>query len=258
MADYSQIDRSPLLGFLFYPRRDFTPCPQGALDFFVPVDPGVSISCRFYLRDKGWPQILHFHGNGEVVSDYDAIAPFILARRINLIAADFRGYGASDGSPTFTSLGQDACRIFEAVRQELSQRGISLDLWVMGRSMGSISALELADHYPDQIKGLVVESGFASVTRLIKHLGLPVQGISLEPIEQERMSLIRRISLPVLIIHGELDQLVPLQEAEDLYESLGTKRKKLVVIPKADHNNILFADGERYFAALQKFIESRE
>jgi alpha-beta hydrolase superfamily lysophospholipase len=256
MPDYSQIDRSPLIGFLFYPRRDFTPCPQGAFDFFVPVEKGVSISCRFYLRDKAWPQILYFHGNGEVVSDYDEIAPFFLARRINLIVADFRGYGASDGSPTFTNLGQDAHRIFDAVKGELSQKSIPLDLWVMGRSMGSISALELAEHYPNQIKGLVVESGFASVTRLIKHLGLPAQGINLEPIEKERMSMIRKISVPALIIHGELDHLVPLQEAKDLYENLGTTRKKLVMISKADHNNIMFADREQYFAAIQKFIEA--
>jgi alpha-beta hydrolase superfamily lysophospholipase len=256
MPDYSQIDHSPLIGFLFYPRRDFTPCPQGAFDFFVPVDQGVSISCRFYVRDKSWPQILYFHGNGEVVSDYDEIAPFYHARRINLIVADFRGYGASDGSPTFTNLVQDAHRILGAVKEELSQKGIPPDLWVMGRSMGSLSALELADHYPNQMKGLVVESGFASVTRLIKHLGLPAHGIDLEPIEQERMNRIRKISVPALILHGEFDNLVPLQEAKDLYENLGTAQKKLVIIPKADHNNILFADPEQYFGAIQKFIET--
>ena len=254
MPDYSQIDRSPLLGFLFYPRRDFTPCPQGAFDFFVPVDPGVSISCRFHLGDKSWPPILYFHGNGEVVSDYDAIARFYHQRRINLIVADFRGYGASDGSPTFTNLVQDAHRIFGAVKEELSQKGIPPDLWVMGRSMGSISALELADHYPHQMKGLVIESGFASVTRLIKHLGLPVQGIPLEAIEQERMHMIRKISVPTLLIHGELDNLVPLQEAKDLFENLGAVQKKLLIIPKADHNNILFADLEQYFGAIQKFL----
>ena len=256
MPDYSQIDRSPLVGFLFYPRRDFSPCPQGAFDFFVPVDQVVSISCRFYIKDKTWPQILYFHGNGEVVSDYDEIAPFYHARRINLIVTDFRGYGASDGSPTFTHLVQDAHRILGAVKEELSQEGIPPDLWVMGRSMGSISALELAGHYPDQVKGLLVESGFASVTRLIKHLGLPAHGIDLEPIEQERMNMIRKISVPALIIHGELDNLVPLQEAEDLYQNLGTTRKKLVVIPKADHNNILSADRELYFGAIQKFVEA--
>jgi alpha-beta hydrolase superfamily lysophospholipase len=85
---------------------------------------------------------------------------------------------------------------------------------------------------------------------------LPAHGIDLEPIEQERMNRIRQISVPALILHGEFDNLVPLPEAKDLYENLGTAQKKLVIIPKADHNNILFADPERYFGAIQKFIET--
>ena len=254
MPDYSQLDNSPLVGFLFYPRRDFTPCPRGSFDFFVPVEQGVSISCRFYVGDESWPWILYFHGNGEVVSDYDEIAPFYHRKGTNLVVADFRGYGSSGGSPNFTNLVQDAPPILEAVKKEILQKGFPQDLWVMGRSMGSVSALELADRYPDKIKGLVVESGFASVTRLIKHLGLPSRGIDLEPLEQERVKRIRKISVPTLIIHGEWDNLVPLQEAKDLYALLGAAQKKLVIIPKADHNNIMFADPELYFETIQKFI----
>ena len=255
MPDYSQLDNSPLLGFLFYPRRDFTPCPQGAFDLFVPVGQGVSISCRFYRGGEGWPWILYFHGNGEVVSDYDEIAPFYHQKAINLVVADFRGYGSSGGSPNFTNLVQDAHPILDAVKQELLQKGLQQDLWVMGRSMGSISALELAEHHADKIKGLVVESGFASVTRLIKHLGLPSRGIDLEPLEEERRNRIGKISVPTLIIHGEWDHLVPLQEAKDLYALLGAAQKKLVIIPRADHNNIMFAELELYFESIQKFIE---
>jgi len=255
MPDYSQLDNSPLLGFLFYPRRDFTPCPQGAFDLFVPVGQGVSISCRFYRGGEGWPWILYFHGNGEVVSDYDEIAPFYHQKAINLVVADFRGYGSSGGSPNFTNLVQDAHPILDAVKQELLQKGLQQDLWVMGRSMGSISALELAEHHADKIKGLVVESGFASVTRLIKHLGLPSRGIDLEPLEEERRNRIGKISVPTLIIHGEWDHLVPLQEAKDLYALLGAAQKKLVIIPRADHNNIMFAEPELYFESIQKFIE---
>ncbi len=254
MPNYSQLDNSPLVGFLFYPRRDFTPCPPGSFDFFVPVEQGISISCRFYVGDESRPWILYFHGNGEVVSDYDEIAPFYHRKAINLVIADFRGYGSSGGSPNFTNLVQDAHPILEAVKREISRKGLRQDLWVMGRSMGSISALELADRYPDKIKGLVVESGFASVTRLIKHLGLPARGIDLEPIERERMDRIRQISVPALVIHGEWDNLVPLQEAKDLYALLGAAQKKLVIIPKADHNNIMFADPELYFETIQKFI----
>jgi alpha-beta hydrolase superfamily lysophospholipase len=254
MPGYSQLDNSPLVGFLFYPRGDFTPCPQGAFDFFVPVEQGVSISCRFYMGDENGPWILYFHGNGEVVSDYDGIAPFYHRKGINLVVADFRGYGASGGSPNFTNLVQDASPILEAVKREISQKGLKPNLWVMGRSMGSIPALELADRQADKIKGLVVESGFASVTRLIKHLGLPSRGIDLEPLEQERMNRIRKISIPTLVIHGERDNLVPLQEARDLYALLGAAQKKLVIIPKADHNNIMFAGLELYLEAIQEFV----
>jgi len=76
MADYSQIEYSPLLSFLFYPRRHVTPTPPGAFDLPVPVEKEVSIFCRFFGREKTWPWILYFHENGEVVSDYDEIALF--------------------------------------------------------------------------------------------------------------------------------------------------------------------------------------
>jgi pimeloyl-ACP methyl ester carboxylesterase len=124
-------------------------------------------------REILFPWILFFHGNGEVVSDYDDIAPFYGRLGLNLTVADYRGYGASSGEPTFTNLVEDAHLIFSAVRKELSSKGFSENLWIMGRSLGSISALELGYHYGDQIQGLVIESGFASVTGLIRHLGLP-------------------------------------------------------------------------------------
>jgi len=255
MPDYTPLDQSPLLGLLFYPRRDFTPCPHRAWDFFVPVDPGISLSCRFYVGDHNGPWILFFHGNGEVVSDYDDIAPFYHKAGINLVVADYRGYGASGGSPTFTNLVGDAPRIFSAVKEEISQKGSQRDLWIMGRSMGSISALEIAHQRSGEMKGLIMESGFASVTRLIKHLGLPSRGLNLGSIDQDRINIIRQISAPALIIHGERDRLVPLKEGQELFAALGSTQKNLVIIPKADHNDILFTGGELYFRAIRDFVE---
>ena len=256
MADYSQIDLSPLLSFLFYPRRDTTFCPEGAFDLLVPVEKGISVACRFYAGHRDWPWVLFFHGNGEVASDYDEIAPFYLQKKINLAVADYRGYGASGGSPNFTHLTQDSHLLFEAVREELSRKGLSQNLWVMGRSMGSLSAVDLAYQYPEKMKGVIVESGFASVTRLIKHLNLPARGLNLDPIEQERLAMIRQITVPALIIHGEMDTLVPVREGKDLYHQLNSSKKKLLIIPNADHNTIMFTDLEQYFAEIQEFIES--
>jgi alpha-beta hydrolase superfamily lysophospholipase len=256
VAEYSEIDRSPLIAFLFYPRKDFTPCPPGAFDLQVPVEREVSIGCRFYAGNKSWPWILYFHGNGEITYDYDEIAPFYHQRGVNLVVADYRGYGSSTGLPNFTNLLNDAPVLMKAVREELSRKDLKETLWVMGRSMGSLSAVELAHEHPKEMKGIIIESGFASMTRLIRHLNLPSGGLDLEPLEQERMTILREISIPALIIHGELDMLVPLQEAKDLFEILGSSRKKLVVIPGGDHNTIMFAGLKQYFGEIREFIEA--
>ena len=255
MIDYSSLDQPFLLQFIFYPRKDFTPCPRNGFDLSVWVGNGASISCRFYMGHHEWPWILFFHGNGEVVSDYDEISPLYHQKKINLVVADYRGYGASTGVPTLTDLAQDAHTVFKEVREELSRRNLRKDLWVMGRSLGSISALELAYHHQEEIKGLIIESGFPSVVRIMFHLGIPTQGMGLEKIDQGCLERIKKIFLPTLIIHGEQDSLVPLENAKDIYQHLGAREKELLVIPSATHNDIMLVGFIDYFNAIQHFIE---
>ena len=255
MVDYSLIDHPSLLSFVFYPRKDFTLCPKNGFNLSVGVGEGASISCRFYAGHHEWPWILFFHGNGEVVSDYDEISPFYHQKGLNLVVADYRGYGVSSGIPTLTDLAQDAHDIFKQVREDLSRRNLRKDLWVMGRSLGSISAFELAYHYQDEIKGLIIESGFPSVVRIMTHLGIPAEGMGLEEIEQECLERIEKIFIPSLIIHGDQDWLVPLQNAKDIYQHLGTQEKEFLIIPSATHNDIALVGFQEYFNALGRFIE---
>ncbi len=258
MPDYSLIDRSSTLMYIFYPREDFTPCPENAFDLLSPVGDHVSIHCRFYVGNQNWPWVLFFHGNGEVVSDYDEIAPLYHQRKINLVVADYRGYGNSNGVPTLTDLAQDAHAIFREIKKELSKRGLRSDLWIMGRSLGSISAFELAYRYQDAIRGLIVESGFPSVVRIIVHLGVPIHGVNLEEIDQQCLEMIHKIFIPTLIIHGERDTLVPRREAKDIFNRLGTDKKELLIIPSANHNDIMLVGFQKYFDAIQQFIAMTE
>jgi alpha-beta hydrolase superfamily lysophospholipase len=258
MPDYSLVDQPSTLMYIFYPREDFTPCPENAFDLLVPVGDRVSIHCRFYVGNQRQPWILFFHGNGEVVSDYDEIAPLYHRRGINLVVADYRGYGSSNGVPTLTALVQDAHVILREVKKELSKRGFKSDLSIMGRSLGSIPALELAYRYPDAMTGLIIESGFPSVVRIIRHLGIPVYGVNLEKIDQECLEMIHKIFLLALIIHGERDTLVPLKEAKDIFNHLGTDKKEILIIPSANHNDIMPVGFQKYFDAIQRFIESTE
>jgi alpha-beta hydrolase superfamily lysophospholipase len=258
MIDYSPLDQPFLLQFIFYPRKDFTRCPKNAFDLFVAVGDNVSISCRFYTGHREWPWILFFHGNGEVVSDYDEISPFYYQKKINLVVADYRGYGASTGTPTLTDLVKDAHVVFKHVREELSRQNLRKDLWVMGRSLGSIAALELASQHQQKMKGLIIESGFPSVVRIMFHLGMSAPVMGREKIDRECLERIKKIFLPTLIIHGDQDSLVPLENAKAIYEHLGTREKKLLVIPSATHNDIMLVGFKDYFNAIQQFVQKTD
>ena len=106
--DYALLDRRGLAHGLFYPRRDMSSPPQGATDHRVDIGDGVQVACRFYASDRSHPSLLFFHGNGEIASDYDMIAPAYHEIGANLFVADYRGYGASNGTPSFASLISDA------------------------------------------------------------------------------------------------------------------------------------------------------
>jgi hypothetical protein len=160
----------------------------------------------------------------------------------------------SSGVPTLTDLVHDAHVLFKAVADELAKRRFGGQLWIMGRSLGSVSALEVAFKHQDSVRGLIIDSGFTSVVRIIRHLGIPAGDIPLKQIDQECIEMVGRIFLPTLIIHGERDTLVPWKEAEELYHHLGTARKELLTIHSADHNNILLVGFQKYFEALQTFV----
>lgn len=253
MPDYARLDHPVLLQLLFYPRNDHDQAPPGAFDFPVPVDEGVNVVCRFYTGQESWPWLIYFHGNGEVACDYDYIAPFYLTRRINLVVADYRGYGGSSGQPGFAYLINDAHIIFKALSDEIKRRSTS-PIFIMGRSLGSTSALELGFNHQDEIKGLIIESGFASVTRLVKHLGLPALGIDLDTLENQCLDMIAAIHCPFLVIHGEYDNLVPVKEGQIIMDTLPGSDKTFVLIPGAGHNDVIFACPYLYFSAIEEFV----
>ena len=258
MQDYSAIDIPPILNTIFYPRKAYRPCPQNAFDLMTPVDEGVEVAARFYTKGVNQPVILYFHGNGEVIYDYDDIAPLYNNLGINLILADYRGYGASGGTPSFTDVCKDAKTLLKSVKNELAGRGYLGGLWVMGRSLGSVSALELAARHPDQIKGLIIESGFANVLNVMRQWGVIPKELSLPQFDRGRLDMIKSITVPTLLLHGDQDEIVPYREAVDMLENLGSLDKKLITIPHAGHNDIMYVGMQQYFRAVADFCSVRQ
>jgi hypothetical protein len=66
---------------------------------------------------------------------------------------------------------------------------------------------------------------------------------------------IKSVTIPTLIIHAQYDHIIPLSEGEDLYRLSEATNKKLVVIPNADHNNLMMVGRERYFKEIVEFVE---
>lgn len=254
--DYSLLDNPDILQLVFYPRRDWTAAPSRAKDYLAPVNSSISISCRFYPagKDSPAPAILYFHGNGEVACDYDLVAPDYNELNISLFVADYRGYGLSGGSPNFSSMIGDSHHIFDFFIKTLEHEKTQTSIYLMGRSLGALSAVELACRYPEKIKGLIIESGVANAARLLRLVGFPANQQKLKEIEEAIDAKTRSIRLPALVIHGQYDSLIPLTEGVNFHKIIASKEKRMVVIPGADHNDIMMADREKYFSAIKEFI----
>lgn len=256
--DYSKFDRPEILRMLFHPRPDW-PISEGGRegkDFLIPVETDVVVGGRLHVSGKSKPNILFFHGNGEIVADYDDIGRLYVRKGLNFLPVDYRGYGHSTGTPTITNMMRDAHVIYDYVVSWLLDNGHGGPLIVMGRSLGSASALELAAHYYNQIDGLVIESGFAYASPLLKLLGINMGVLGLREEEGfSNLDKIGRFVKPTLIIHAEQDHIIPLSEGQALYEASPARGKRFLRIPGANHNDIFLRGMGEYLEALKALSE---
>ncbi len=255
---YDLLDSPEAVNVLFFPRRDaFVPEPSATVrPVSVRVDHDVAVGGRLFPAGPEAPVILYFHGNGEIASDYDYLSHLYTGLGISLLVMDFRGYGTSDGWPTASTLIADAGVIYDRTREVLAAEGIAADvpLFVMGRSLGSASALEIASRAGDAIAGLIIESGFAHTLELIARLGgRPLDG------DEARdgfgnLEKIAGTAVPTLVLHGLEDWIIPVEDGRALHGHAGAADKTLIEIPGAGHNDILLVGQRVYFESVRSLV----
>ncbi len=252
-----KLDRPEILQLLFYPRRTGrTAPPDGARDIDIRVDDQAVIGCRLFTADPAAPVILFFHGNGETVPDYDDIGPRYTALNLNFLIVDYRGYGWSSGTPLASTIITDGHVLYKELRQWLTAGGFSGPLFIMGRSLGSANAIDLAAAYQEEVGGLIIESGFAGTIALARTLGVDLERLGLT--EEDcfnNLAKIKATTLPTLLMHGQRDALIPLRHAEELHSASSARAKELQVIPGADHNTMIMMGGSLYFETIRRFID---
>jgi len=257
-SDYSGFDIPEITAALFYPRPEWRMplMAQPAESHLIEVAQDVAIGARFFLAEKGNPNVLFFHGNGEIVSDYEEMGMLYTQMGLNFLPVDYRGYGRSTGKPTLTNMMRDAHVIFDYVRHWLKDQTYTGPLLVMGRSLGSAPALDLAFHYPHFIDALIIESGFACISPLLRLMGIDPLRYGLSEVQGPRnLDKIRQWNKALLVIHAEYDQIIPFTEGQALFEASPAADKMLLRIPNATHNDIFFQGMHIYLQAIRTLAD---
>lgn len=193
--------------------------------WIAPGDHGLSEAQRLDLRApdgtllSGWfipPKrpdaltYLYFHGNANGLQRRATRFGLMTSTGDGLLAMSYRGYGGSEGQPTEAKLHADA----DLILTELGKRVPTDRIVLFGESLGSGVALNLARQRP--VRGVILDSPYLSVLAR-GQAAYPWLPVSWLLADQFRSDLwIREVQVPILILHGTEDDLIPLSDSEAL------------------------------------------
>jgi len=241
--------------YFFYPQRSFVANPYLDRvvheDVFFEAPDGVRLH-GWFLRPNDEPRgtILFFHGNAENISTHVGAVLWLAMEGYQVFLIDYRGYGRSEGTPEMEGIHVDA---LAAIDRLFRTEGVDKDrIVVFGQSLGGAVAVYAVANSPhrDRIRALIIDSAFSGYRRIAREkiaevvLLWPFQ-TPLSLLVTDRYSPCRWIGrirpVPVLILHGEADKVVPVRHGERLYR-LAEEPKQLWIAPGAGHIQAL-SDG---------------
>jgi len=248
-------DNQMVRSMVFYPRMarpHYTETPTGPIsDGTITADGRIVLGYRLYRHSATAPLIVYFHGNAETAPEHNGVAALYAKIGLSLLVIDFRGYGWSTGQANISTLLTDMTGIYAAMPDLMQRHDIPMaPLFLMGRSLGTGCAIHMAHDYPDGFRGLIVESGF---TELLKLSIVPDAFTKLaEPINS--LQKMHDVQLPLLVIHGERDTLIPVEHGQALYDASPATIKRIARIARAGHNDLLVFGISTYFDAIEQFV----
>ncbi|GAA5059648.1 alpha/beta hydrolase [Nocardia callitridis] len=237
---------APILNALAYlPERQLTQTPASlGLDYTelsIDTDDGETLHGWWVRAPRSIGHILFTHGNGGNIGDRIVLYALLTKAGFDVLTFDYRGYGRSTGRPSEHGTYRDARA---ARRALLDQQGVDPDrVLYLGKSLGGGVALELAQEYPPA--GLMLMSTFTGIRDAARSI-YPFLPAPLVPNAYPSERRIRALHVPVLIMHGDQDDLLPLRHAQRLFAA-ANEPKRLVVFPGATHNDVIMVGGNTWF-----------
>lgn len=186
----------------------------------------------WYGRAKaGYPTLLYFHGNaGSFEFRQERIRRY-MARGIGVYMMTYRGYGGSTGSPSEAHNVADAKLAYDS----LVAAGVApADIIVYGESLGTGVAVQVAASKP--VGGVILDAPYTSLVDVAASIYpyLPARWLMTD--RYETMTYIAQVTAPLLVLHGENDEVVPVAMGKAVFAA-ANEPKTLEVIPGAGHSD---------------------
>ena len=237
---------------LFYPERGQTRTPGDLGLTYEETHPLAQdgVHTEFWWMPADGPVVLFFHGNAGTMGDRLDIARQLHDLGAAVAFSEYRGYGNSEGRPNESGLYLDARAALVQARQLAGNRPVI----VAGRSLGGAVAIELAA--TEAVDGLVVESSFTSLADIAGATGIPFAG-RLAAYDFDSRSKIAQVSAPILITHGDADELVPFamgRELETTARHGASPEVRFHAVSGGGHNDIILTGGNPYWQAWASFL----
>jgi fermentation-respiration switch protein FrsA (DUF1100 family) len=240
----------PLLNaLLYFPSRSIVETPAEAglpfEDLTITTEDGERLGAWWIpARRDPVGHLLLCHGNAGNIGDRVLHARLLCDAGLDVLLFDYRGYGTSTGRPSEEGTYRDA----RAARTALLARpGVEeARVIFLGESLGGAVALALALEAPPA--GLVLQSTFTSIRAMARAHYPFIPGRAV-PDAYASLERIPRLACPLLVLHGDRDEIVPLSHGRALFEA-APEPKHMRVFAGLGHNDLVSGAGPEYGATV--------
>jgi len=220
---------------IFFPEAYVPPAPDGVEDRWITTEDGVRLHAWYAAAAPEIATLVWSHGNGGNIGGRVEVVLALRERGLSVLAYDYRGYGRSEGRPSEAGCYRDARAAYDDVRARGSDPATML---CFGESLGGAVSIHLACERP--CAGVAVVSTFTTLNDVARvHYGALA---ALTGSRFDSLSRIRLLQVPVLIAHGDADELVPFALGETLYAA-APEPKRFFRAAGAHHNDVFGAPG---------------
>ena len=214
------------------------------------AEDGTTLHGWFVPSAEATHTLLFCHGNAGNISHRLRTLELLHGLGQSVLIFDYRGYGHSEGRPSEAGVLADGSA---AWRYLTETRGIAPEqIVVMGRSLGGAVAAAVAQSHP--ARALILESTFTSVPELAADLYPWLPARTLSRVRLDTLHRVRRLEIPVLVIHSPGDEIVPIDHGRRLYEAVPGPKAWLAI--EGGHNGGFLTSERTYVGGLQAFLET--